>query len=258
MIMKANYHTHSRYCGHALGMAEDYVKVAIERGLDTIGFACHVPYPFGNGYRSGFRIQLEDHEKYVKDILDVREKYGDKINILLGYEVEYYPLHFDDMLAQVRKYPVDYFILGQHESDNEYDGISNHEEALTIDRVEKYADTLCTAMRTGLITYVAHPDLLTYAGELDEYLEVMKRVCEVSIETDTPLEINLLGLREGRPYPKNSFFGLVGKMGCKVIIGCDAHSPDRVAKPEEIRCGEEFAKKHGLNVIEYVDLKKVN
>ncbi len=255
--MKANYHTHSKYCRHAYGEAEEYVLAAIERGLDTIGFACHVPYPFNNGYVSDFRIQAEDHEKYVNEILACREKYGDKINILLGYEAEYYPKHFDDMLAEVRKYPVDYLILGQHETDNEYDGVSNHSPAKTIGRVGEYADTLIRAMETGLFTYIAHPDLLTFDGDETEYLREMERVCKKSIETDTPLEVNLLGLSDGRPYPKNCFFDLVGKMGCPVVIGCDAHSPDRVAHPGEIQMAEEFAKRHGLNVREYVVLKKV-
>ena len=66
--MKANYHTHSKYCGHASGEVEEYVKVAIERGIETLGFSCHVPYPFNNGYVSGYRIQLSDHEKYVNDV----------------------------------------------------------------------------------------------------------------------------------------------------------------------------------------------
>ena len=256
--MKANYHTHSKHCGHASGEAEDYVLRAIERGLDTIGFSCHVPYPFNNGYVSGFRIQLEDHEKYVSDILACREKYGEKIKILLGYEAEYYPKHFDDMLSEIRKYPVDYIILGQHESDNEYDGVSNHSPADTREIVKKYADTLIRAMDTGFFTYIAHPDLLTYNGDENVYLAEMERVCRKSIETDTPLEVNLLGLSEGRPYPKNCFFDLVGKMGCPVIIGCDAHSPDRVAHPHELEAAEEFVKRHGLNVREYAKLKKVS
>ena len=255
--MKANYHTHSKYCGHASGEAEEYVLRAIERGLDTIGFACHVPYSFNNGYVSGFRIQPEDHEKYINDVLACREKYGDRIKIFLGYEAEYYPRHFDDMLENIRKYPVDYLILGQHESDNEYDGISNHTPAESIERVGKYADTLIRAMETGLFTYIAHPDLLSYEGDEAEYLSEMKRVIDKAIETDTPLELNLLGLCDGRPYPKDCFFELVGKMGCPVIVGCDAHSPDKVANQNDLEMAERFIKRHGLCVREYASLRKV-
>ena len=255
--MKANYHTHSKYCGHAYGEAEEYVISAIERGLDTIGFACHVPYSFNNGYVSGFRIKPEDHEKYVNEVLACREKYGDKINILLGYEAEYYPLHFEDMLEGIRKYPVDYLILGQHKTNNEYDGISNDIVTDDIQKIREYVDTLITAMRTGLYTYIAHPDILPYSGDVEEYLGEMKRVCECSIETDTPLELNLLGIGDNRKYPQECFFELVGKMGCPVVIGCDAHSPDRVAHPEELEKAEEWVRRYGLNVREHVELRKV-
>ena len=35
--MKTNYHTHLMLCGHATGMSEDYIKVAIEEGYDVLG-----------------------------------------------------------------------------------------------------------------------------------------------------------------------------------------------------------------------------
>ena len=34
--MKANYHTHLSLCGHAEGMCEDYVKIAIEEGSNIV------------------------------------------------------------------------------------------------------------------------------------------------------------------------------------------------------------------------------
>ena len=41
--MKANYHTHLSLCGHAVGMSEDYVKVAIEAGYEELGMSDHGP-----------------------------------------------------------------------------------------------------------------------------------------------------------------------------------------------------------------------
>ena len=37
--MKANYHTHLKLCGHAEGMSEDYVKVAIIEGYEILGMS---------------------------------------------------------------------------------------------------------------------------------------------------------------------------------------------------------------------------
>ena len=41
----ANYHTHTKLCGHAIGMSEDYVKQALERGFLEIGISDHGPIP---------------------------------------------------------------------------------------------------------------------------------------------------------------------------------------------------------------------
>ena len=38
-MIKTNWHTHTKRCGHAIGEDEDYVKVAIEGGLKTLGLS---------------------------------------------------------------------------------------------------------------------------------------------------------------------------------------------------------------------------
>lgn len=43
--MIANYHTHTWRCMHAEGAEEAYVRQAIRRGLHTLGFSDHTPYP---------------------------------------------------------------------------------------------------------------------------------------------------------------------------------------------------------------------
>ena len=42
--MKANYHTHTRWCRHGSGEIEDFVREAIKKGLDTLAVTEHVPY----------------------------------------------------------------------------------------------------------------------------------------------------------------------------------------------------------------------
>ncbi len=38
-----DYHIHTNRCGHADGEASDYVRAAINCGLDEIGFNDHLP-----------------------------------------------------------------------------------------------------------------------------------------------------------------------------------------------------------------------
>ncbi len=44
-MIKANYHTHTARCGHAIGTDEEYVQTAIQAGLKTLGFSDHAAYP---------------------------------------------------------------------------------------------------------------------------------------------------------------------------------------------------------------------
>ena len=43
-MIKRNYHTHTKRCGHAIGEDEEYVINAIEAGLTDLGFSDHCPY----------------------------------------------------------------------------------------------------------------------------------------------------------------------------------------------------------------------
>ena len=57
--MKANYHTHTFRCGHASGKDEDYVKAAVNRKFDVLGFSDHVPWPYESTYRNpGVRMDV--------------------------------------------------------------------------------------------------------------------------------------------------------------------------------------------------------
>jgi histidinol-phosphatase (PHP family) len=63
------------------------------------------------------------------------------------------------------------------------------------------------------------------------------------------MELNLLGIREGRTYPSEEFFETLSKVGNKVVIGFDAHSPsdflDKYALPKALKIVE----KYNLNLI---------
>ena len=47
MLNLADYHIHTKRCGHAIGEMEEYVKNAIRKGLREIGFSDHLPLVTG-------------------------------------------------------------------------------------------------------------------------------------------------------------------------------------------------------------------
>lgn len=224
--LRHNYHMHTARCGHASGEDRQYVEEAIRCGFDTIGFSDHTPYPFTNGYVSEIRMPCAALEGYVRSVLDLKSEYRSDIRILLGLEVEYYPELFSGWKNLTDAYPFDYFLLGQHYIENEYEGIWCSNETCDYGVLRRYVDQVIEAMQTGMFLYLAHPDLIRYKNTTSkEYCDEMKRLCIAAKEYGLPLEINLLGIWDKRWYPNENFWRIVGNVGNEVIIGSDAHSP---------------------------------
>lgn len=253
--LKTNYHTHASYCGHAFGKVSDYVEKAISLGYEVLGFSDHTPYPFPNGFYDTIRMRPEMQKQYVDEILECKEKYKNDIEIYIGYEVEYYPKHFKDLLDMLNRYPCDYIILGQHCLNNEYDGAEPGSAPEDPKILEQYVNQTCEAMKLGVFTYFAHPDLVKFVGPNDVYEEHMDKLLKTAIETDTPLEINLRGIWNYSHYPSERFFKLAAKYGCKVIIGIDAHTPEALAFGTDLDKAYRIVNKYSLNLIERAELK---
>ncbi len=252
--MIANYHTHTYRCHHASGTEREYIEKAIAEGLDVMGFSDHVPMPFPDGHQSGFRIRIEELEDYIRTLEALREEYRDRIQILIGFEAEYYPAYFEDMLRLLEPYDYDYMILGQHFIDNEtapYNATPTTDE----DALCRYVDQVLAGLSTGKYTYLAHPDVYNFVGDAAIYERHMRRLCEGCRQMNIPIEVNLLGLMGGRHYPSDRFFRIAGEVGNVAVIGCDAHHTKDVADPVALRAGAEFAARYGLEVLETVELK---
>ena len=121
--MLHNYHTHTFRNHHTVGTEREYIESAIKNGFQTLGFSEHAPYRFPDGHVSYFHMFPEDLNDYIQTLLTLKAEYADRIEILIGYEAEYYPRFFDDLLARITQYPVDYLLLGQHYIHNEIDGV---------------------------------------------------------------------------------------------------------------------------------------
>lgn len=250
--MLANYHTHTYHCRHAVGAPEEYVKTAIENGLDVLGFSDHVPYPAKEGFVSGMRMPLSETGKYVAEINELREAYSDKIKIFVGYEAEYFPDYFEAMLKHIGTFGYDYLILGQHFIDSESDGFYAGNQCGEKE-LREYVDQVIEAMKTGMFSYVAHPDLIHYRENTAVYRREMLRLCQASLDYDIPLEFNLLGFREKRFYPHSEFWRLVSETGCKTIIGWDAHSPEFAGDRKIYHEALAELKKYGITPVETIE-----
>jgi len=250
--MIANYHTHTTRCRHAVGSEREYVENAIRAGLKKLGFADHSPMVFDPGYYSTFRMTHEEIEGYVSTVLSLREEYKNDIEILLGFEAEYYPKYFDGFLKLISDYPVDYLIMGQHFVGNEIGARHNYRPTDSLADVYEYVDQVLEGLATGRFTYLAHPDLINFTGSDEDYYAPMKKLCEGAKKLNIPLELNMLGVWENRTYPCDRFYRIAAEVGNDVILGIDAHQPDRILEKDVLDRALQLAERTGVRLIDDV------
>lgn len=262
--MKANYHTHTERCQHALGRDEAYVQAALAAGFDILGFSDHAPWPFQNDFVSPIRMPMEDFLGYVASVKALQEKYAGQIDIRLGLESEYFPRYRDHML-RMREAGVSYFILGAHYNDSEEDHPYIGPECQTDEGVLRYAESAVRAMRTGLFCYLAHPDLFMRHRREDEFSPACEQaadmLCQAAREMNMPIEYNLLGLDGqrksfSRGYPAKPFWDYARKYDNTVILGVDAHEPGNLTDLALWEAGKADVLGLGYRLIDHLNLEE--
>ena len=274
-MLKANYHTHTELCGHAVGSVKDYVEEAIKLGFVELGMSDHAHTPeyfmSKDDYkRHGLERIMTDEEFeniYVLQVL--KEKERKDIKVFLGLETEYYP-EFHEHFVNLRK-KLDYLILGLHFFN--YGG-KNYSTYFDMDKnsLEMYTEIAIKAMATGIYSIFAHPDLFMYSyqsekGErvFDEHCrECSQRIIDAAIKNDVYLEVNANGIQNtyrdfpaytNYLYPREEFWELARETNVKIIIGADAHKPEALGN-EIVRDAIAFAERLRLNICDFAKLKE--
>lgn len=256
--MQANYHTHTPRCHHAEGTEEEYIQMALTHGMKILGFSDHTPQFYPNGRVSNIRMLPEELADYTQTLEALKSKYAGEIQIHIGLEVEYYPDLFPELLSFLQDSPVEYMLLGQHWCGNEIGEIYNGRPATEDEqRLKRYCYQVAEAMQTGLFTYVAHPDLMDFVGDDKIYEKHMRWLCREANSNQIPLEINLLGMVNQKCYPNEKLWRVAGEENCAVVIGADAHSPQKLYIPEYEARALEMVETYNLKLLDTVELRPI-
>ena len=258
--MQVNLHTHTFRCRHATGTPEEYILRAVENGIKVLGFSEHAPYLFPNGFQSTYRLRVEKAKEYFTELNALREKYKDKLTIYIGFEMEYYPLYFADMLKTAKELGAEYLILGQHAIKNEYPigKYKTGQYETTAEELTEYVDCVVEGIKSGVFTYVCHPDNISSICDIQHYNAEMTRLCETAKQYDIPLEINFYGIRDHRRYPDERFWEIAGRVGNKVVYGFDSHDTPAAYDGDSIEVADELVRKYGLNLVGNPEIVKLD
>ncbi|MBF0279240.1 MAG: histidinol-phosphatase [SAR324 cluster bacterium] len=249
--MKKNYHTHTYRCKHATGDVSDYCQTAIAEGLTVLGMSDHSALP--DDRWPHIRMDLSELPDYCQAIDDARIQFP-QLTILKGMECEFDQqyvsfyqekllgeLQFDYLIGAVHFVPVDGEWIGA------YGGLDNAA------RLIAYTKYFIDSMRSGLFTFMAHPDLFgnCYLNWDDNTISAARDIFEAAEVLKIPLEINGYGLRKPKistplgmrcMYPWPPFWELAAEYDIEVIVNSDAHHPGDITKntQEAIEIGEKF------------------
>ena len=272
-MFKANYHTHMKYCNHAIGEVKDYIKAALDFGLEEIGMTDHAPILESFMSKEDYiRIRADENMKmptvdiYLNDIEESRKLYGDKINILSGFETEYID-EFKDFYKELRN-KVDYLNLGIHYY--VHDGIlyDTYSE-VNYNNLDYYVEVVKQALNTNLFNVLVHPDLFMFSYK-DESgnntfdnrcKKATREILECCIKNNVYVEINANGLKYGDlndrttwRYPYLKFWEIAKEYkDLKVLIGADAHNPRHIYN-ERVKEAIRFAGDLGIKVDEFMKI----
>lgn len=253
MTHLANYHTHTRWCKHAVGEIEDYIEMAIQHGMRELAITEHVPHEDNLDKR---RLQWEEFASYNAALDEAVRRYADKIKVYKGFECEYYPESMAAYQMFQEEYGYELFVLGQHRTGKNRE--IDHFDSKGKKELISYADTVSEALETGQFHFLAHPDLVLVGySQWDDYAKgALQQVFNTCERLNIPVEINANGLRDGRAYPSVDAFKLSKNYNLRYLINSDAHHPEHMVGTPII-AAQEFAKKLDITVMPYFnDFKK--
>lgn len=234
-LPKADYHMHTPLCGHAVGQPEEYVKRAIEIGLEEIGFSDHAPLVTGPDPR--YTMNYEQLPVYLDMMEALKRKYA-SFSIKVALEMDYVPGHEKKLSQTIAAYPYDYIIGSIHMIDRwEFDDPDTKVlwENKDVDSVYRdYYGLLRQSAASGLFDIMGHVDLVKKFGHrpTGDMTAEIEKTAAVFKEAGVTVEINTSGLRKPvtEIYPSLAALKIYRRHQVPITFSSDSHDPMDVGR----------------------------
>ena len=250
-------HIHPDFSIDARGSVEAFVRRAIELGLSRICFTTHIDLDpnrlSADTYiRVGGKLRiasLEFAQIYRETVYEARRKFGDRIEIVYGFEFSYEP-HFEDRVREFIRGAKPEFAIGSVHSVDGFE-ITSRRSVPAAARVfelrsflRRYYEKILSLARSGLFDVVGHIDGYKkylsrwwglYAMERAE-IEILEEIAPKLADAGAKFEINSSAYKRGlcAPYPSATVSRILVSRGVEIgSVGSDAHSPAALAKNVE-------------------------
>ena len=233
MLPKSNVHTHSTYVD-GRDAPEAMVRAALDLGFHTLGFSEH-----GCAAYDDCSMTPEQEPAYRAEVLALREKYRGRIDILLGYE--------HDWWAPFDPAPYDYYIESVHylKVPGGHVCVDNTRAILEAAVREHFAGdpyALCRAYFDAVRESIAgtraailgHIELVMKFNEARDlfddadprYLAHALDTAELAARSGRLIEVNTGAIARGyrrAPYPGRAMLARIRDCGGRVTLSSDCH-----------------------------------
>ncbi|WP_264514276.1 histidinol-phosphatase [Luteolibacter rhizosphaerae] len=223
-------HCHTPLCKHAFGEPLEFAAVAAARNLRGITFTCHCPLPDGNS--AHIRMGPEQYGDYLDLIAATHEAYAGSLDVRTGIESDYFP-GVEPWLEELHaRAPLSHILGSVHYQLAPYRRLYYRGDTLAYQQI--YFEHLAMSAETGLFDTLAHPDLVKNESPSEWDFERLRddicRALDRIAATGVAMELNTSGMLKSLPEmnPSLSQLALMHERGIPVVIGADAHSPERV------------------------------
>lgn len=244
MPITADCHLHSHHSGDSDSPMEEMILRGIELGLKTMCFTEHNDFLYPDSPDGSGDIFLLNADSYLYELIQLKEKYADCIQILFGVELGLQPETecFRKNAVFAKSYDFDFIIGSSHICHGRdpyypdfYEGRSEEEayrEYFTsiLENIKKFQNFDVYGHLDYVVRYGPNKDAVY---SYDRYKDVLDPILLALIEREKGLEINTGGLKEGLKdlHPCTDVLKRYRELGGELItIGSDAHKPEDLAK----------------------------
>lgn len=235
MAIKSDYHVHSNHSGDSKELMENHIKQAIKLGFNNICFTEHNDIDYiGKTGEPDSTFDLNT-DSYLYELLGLRGKYKDQINVLFGVEIGIQPHLRRPLAVYAKSYDFDFIIGSVHMLDRKDPYYRDLYPDMTDEEIYRayFKEVLEDLKVFSNFDVMGHLDYIVRYGitkdqdySYDKYKDVIDPIIEKLVEMEKGLEINTNGLRCGmkEANPCIDILKKYRSLGGEIItIGSDAH-----------------------------------
>ena len=231
----SNFHTHTCF-SDGKNTPEEVVLSAIDKGFSAIGFSDHSETQCDLSYC----MKLADYPAYFKTVNALKEKYKDKIDVLLGLELDYE----SEIIREGLDYTIGsvHYICAKGECHPIDHSLAQQEHCIEVlcggdplEMAKRYYDILVEHITRCRPTIIGHFDVITKFGIFDNpsdrYIDVARDALDAAMQVCPIVEMNTGAISRKKrdlPYPADFLLRRVKENGGEIILSADSHAADTI------------------------------